>query len=142
MLGSLIGFDSSGWVISCAVIGAALVSAYCLLGAGWLIIKSEGELQLQAVALGAVSLFFTMAVLPSSIATQWSVDFTRQMVLLFFPTSCCRFRWPRRAVLGDLRSLRRLAGDRPAPGCRSAQPSGCSRWRSTAWPTACFRNGD
>jgi cytochrome bd-type quinol oxidase subunit 2 len=35
------------------VIGAALVSAYCLLGAGWLIIKSEGELQLQAGALGA-----------------------------------------------------------------------------------------
>jgi cytochrome bd-type quinol oxidase subunit 2 len=34
------------------LIGAALVSAYCLLGAGWLIIKSEGEL-LQAGALGA-----------------------------------------------------------------------------------------
>ncbi|CDS51529.1 Cytochrome d ubiquinol oxidase subunit II [Polaromonas sp. CG9_12] len=63
MLGSLItGFDSGGWVIAFnAVIGAALVSAYCLLGAGWLIIKSEGDLQLQAVRWGRASLFFTMA---------------------------------------------------------------------------------
>ena len=63
MLGSLItGFDSSGWVIAFnAVIGAALVAAYCLLGAGWLIIKSEGELQLQAVRWARSSLFFTMA---------------------------------------------------------------------------------
>ena len=63
MLGSLItGFDDGGWVIAFnAVIGAALVSAYCLLGAGWLIIKSEGELQLQAVRWARASLFFTMA---------------------------------------------------------------------------------
>lgn len=63
MLGSLItGFDSSGWVIAFnAVIGAALVAAYCLLGAGWLIIKSEGELQLQAVRWAQASLFFTVA---------------------------------------------------------------------------------
>ena len=63
MLGSLItGFDSSGWVIAFnAVIGAALVAAYCLLGAGWLIIKSEGELQLQAVRWARASLFFTVA---------------------------------------------------------------------------------
>jgi cytochrome d ubiquinol oxidase subunit II len=72
MLGSLItGFDSSGWVVAFnAVIGAALVSAYCLLGAGWLIIKSEGELQLQAVRWGRASLLFTMAGIAAiSIAT-------------------------------------------------------------------------
>ena len=74
MLGSLItGFDASGWVIAFnAVIGAALVAAYCLLGAGWLIIKSEGELQLQAVRWARSSLFFTMVGIAAiSIATPW-----------------------------------------------------------------------
>ena len=62
MLGSLItGFASSGWtMLFNAVIGAALVAAYCLLGAGWLIIKSEGELQLQAVRWARRSLLFTV----------------------------------------------------------------------------------
>lgn len=63
MLGSLItGFASTGWVIAFnAVIGLALVSAYCLLGAGWLIIKTEGSLQLQAVRWARGSLLLTMA---------------------------------------------------------------------------------
>ncbi|UUZ78396.1 cytochrome d ubiquinol oxidase subunit II [Polaromonas sp. P1(28)-13] len=72
MLGSLItGFASTGWVIVFnAVIGLALVAAYCLLGAGWLIIKSEGALQLQAVRWARASLWFTMAgVAAISIAT-------------------------------------------------------------------------
>ena len=63
MLGSLItGFASTGWVVAFnAVIGLALLSAYCLLGAGWLIIKSDGPLQLQAVRWARGSLLFTMA---------------------------------------------------------------------------------
>ena len=63
MLGSLItGFASTGWVVAFnAVIGLALVSAYCLLGAGWLIIKTEGPLQLQAVRWARGSLLLTMA---------------------------------------------------------------------------------
>lgn len=63
MLGSLItGFASTGWTLLFnAVIGLALVAAYCLLGAGWLIIKSEGALQLQAVRWARISLWFTMA---------------------------------------------------------------------------------
>ena len=72
MLGSLItGFDSSGWtIIFNSVIGLALVAAYCLLGAGWLIIKSEGALQLQAVRWARGSLLFTMAGIAAiSIAT-------------------------------------------------------------------------
>jgi len=74
MLGSLItGFDAPGWVIAFnAVIGAALVAAYCLMGAGWLIIKSVGELQLQAVRWARSSLFFTMVGIAAiSIATPW-----------------------------------------------------------------------
>ena len=72
MLGSLItGFDSSAWVMLFnALIGFALVAAYCLLGAGWLIIKSEGALQLHAVRWARASLLFTMAgVAAISIAT-------------------------------------------------------------------------
>ena len=72
MLGSLItGFASSGWIIAFnAVIGLALVAAYCLLGAGWLIIKSEGALQLQAVRWARGSLLFAMAGIAAiSIAT-------------------------------------------------------------------------
>ena len=63
MLGSLItGFAATAWVIAFnAVIGLALVAAYCLLGAGWLIIKTEGQLQLQAVHWARGSLLFTMA---------------------------------------------------------------------------------
>ena len=72
MLGSLItGFDTSGWtIIFNSVIGLALVAAYCLLGAGWLIIKTEGELQLRAVRWARGSLLFTMAGIAAiSIAT-------------------------------------------------------------------------
>ena len=55
MLGSLItGFATTGWVIAFnAVIGLALLSAYCLLGAGWLIIKSEWRVAAAGGALGA-----------------------------------------------------------------------------------------
>ena len=72
MLGSLItGFAATGWIIAFnAVIGLALVSAYCLLGAGWLIIKAEGALQLQAVRWARGSLLLTMAgVAAISVAT-------------------------------------------------------------------------
>jgi cytochrome d ubiquinol oxidase subunit II len=63
MLGALVtGFSSTGWSMAFnAVIGLALVAAYCLMGAGWLIIKSEGELQLQAVRWAKGSLLLTMA---------------------------------------------------------------------------------
>ncbi|MDO8718304.1 MAG: cytochrome d ubiquinol oxidase subunit II [Polaromonas sp.] len=63
MLGALVtGFSSTAWGMAFnAVIGLALVAAYCLLGAGWLIIKSEGALQLQAVRWARGSLLLTMA---------------------------------------------------------------------------------
>ncbi|MCX7255446.1 MAG: cytochrome d ubiquinol oxidase subunit II [Polaromonas sp.] len=72
MLGSLItGFASNGWILVFnAVIGLALVAAYSLIGAGWLIIKTEGALQLQAVRWARTSLWFVMAgVAAISIAT-------------------------------------------------------------------------
>jgi cytochrome d ubiquinol oxidase subunit II len=72
MLGALItGFASTAWGMAFnAVIGLALVSAYCLLGAGWLIIKAEGALQLHAVRWARGSLLLTMAgVAAISVAT-------------------------------------------------------------------------
>ena len=104
MLGSLItGFDAGGWVIAFnAVIGAALVSAYCLLGAGWLIIKSEGALQLQAVRWARASLFFTMAgiaaisvatpLVSQSIFDKWFV-FPNIVLLLPIPAATAVLFW-------------------------------------------------
>lgn len=72
MLGSLItGFASTGWILVFnAVIGLALVAAYSLIGAGWLIIKTEGALQLLAVRWAQRSLWFVMAgVAAISVAT-------------------------------------------------------------------------
>ena len=72
MLGSLItGFDASAWTMAFnAVIGLARVAAYCLIGAGWLIMKTVGSLQLQAVRWAQRSLLFTVTgVAAISIAT-------------------------------------------------------------------------
>ena len=74
MLGQLIlGFkqDTAAYVFS-ALIGFCLVFAYRLLGAGWLIMKTEGALQLRAVAWAQSSLWLTAAgVIAISVATPW-----------------------------------------------------------------------
>ena len=63
MLGALVTGFASGWgaMLFSAAIGLALLAAYCLLGAGWLIIKTEGPLQLRAVQWARASLWFTAA---------------------------------------------------------------------------------
>ena len=63
MLGGLITGFKGDWAANLfsALIGLCLVAAYCLLGAGWLIIKSEGVLQLKAVAWARFSWRFTAA---------------------------------------------------------------------------------
>ena len=72
MLGSMItGFrhDLAGILFS-SLIGLCLLAAYALLGAGWLIIKTEGALQLMAVAWARRSLWLTgLGVLAISVAT-------------------------------------------------------------------------
>jgi cytochrome d ubiquinol oxidase subunit II len=72
MLGQLItGFqqDWAGYLFS-TLIGFCLVFAYRLLGAGWLIMKTEGTLQLRAVEWAKASLWLTAAgVLAISVAT-------------------------------------------------------------------------
>ena len=72
MLGGLItGFKDELWSqLFSALIGLCLVAAYCLLGAGWLIMKTEGVLQLKAVRWARASLWLTAAgVLAISLAT-------------------------------------------------------------------------
>ena len=63
MLGGLItGFKPGLWnQLFSGLIGLCLVAAYCLLGAGWLIMKTEGPLQLKAVAWARGSLWLTAA---------------------------------------------------------------------------------
>ncbi|MFO1194683.1 MAG: cytochrome d ubiquinol oxidase subunit II [Rhodoferax sp.] len=63
MLGAWItGFRGDLWShLFSALIGLCLVAAYRLLGAGWLIYKTEGALQLQAVAWARSSLWLTAA---------------------------------------------------------------------------------
>jgi cytochrome bd ubiquinol oxidase subunit II len=74
MLGGLItGFKGDLWSnLFSALIGFCLLAAYCLLGAGWLIMKTEGALQLKAVAWARSSLWLTaMGVAAISAATPW-----------------------------------------------------------------------
>ncbi|MDT8989241.1 cytochrome d ubiquinol oxidase subunit II [Curvibacter sp. APW13] len=74
MLGSLVtGFRADGGSqLFSALVGLCLVAAYALLGAGWLIMKTEGALQLQAVRWARGSLWLTaVGVAAISVATPW-----------------------------------------------------------------------
>lgn len=61
MLGLLVvGFERTGVnIVFAACIGLGLAAGYCLLGAGWLLIKTEGALQRRAVRWGARALWLT-----------------------------------------------------------------------------------
>ncbi len=94
MLGQLItGFnqDVPGYLFS-ALIGFCLVFAYRLLGASWLIMKTEDALQLKAVGWAKGSLWLTAAgVLAISVATPWVSPrifdkwFSFPNILMLFP---------------------------------------------------------
>ena len=74
MLGGLItGFKGDVWSnLFSALIGCCLLVAYCLLGAGWLIMKTEGALQLKAVRWAQSSLWLTaIGVAAISVVTPW-----------------------------------------------------------------------
>lgn len=72
MLGSYVtGFDHGGlgWLFSLGI-ALTLPAAYALLGAGWLIIKTEGELQLRAVAWARLAVWpMGIALVAISVAT-------------------------------------------------------------------------
>ena len=62
MLGSyIIGFDKSFSGIAFSIlVGCCVVAGYCLIGAGWLIMKTEGDLQRKAVKWARYALWGTM----------------------------------------------------------------------------------
>jgi len=113
MLGSLVtGFAKDLWsMLFSAAIGLALVAAYCLMGAGWLIIKTEGPLQLKAVQWARGSLWFTAAgiaaislatpLVSASIFAKW-FSFPNVFLLLPIPLATLTLL----LIIG--RSLRRL----------------------------------
>jgi cytochrome d ubiquinol oxidase subunit II len=72
MLGlTIVGF-AYGWaqILFALFIGACLAAGYALLGAAWLIMKTEGELQLKAVRWALASLWLTaLGIAAVSIAT-------------------------------------------------------------------------
>jgi cytochrome d ubiquinol oxidase subunit II len=104
MLGALItGFATGPWyMLFNAVIGLALIAAYCLMGAGWLIIKTEGALQLRAVRWAQFSLWFTMAgiaaisittpLVSPSIFAKW-FSFPNIVLLLPIPAATAVLFW-------------------------------------------------
>jgi cytochrome d ubiquinol oxidase subunit II len=72
MLGLLVvGFERSAThVLFAALIGPCLAAGYCLLGAGWLLIKSEGALQGHAVRWARIALWLTaLGIAAVSLAT-------------------------------------------------------------------------
>jgi cytochrome d ubiquinol oxidase subunit II len=72
MLGLLVvGFERSARnMLFAACIGLGLAAGYCLLGAGWLLIKSEGQLQRRAAAWGRQALWLTaLGIAGVSVAT-------------------------------------------------------------------------
>ena len=74
MLGSYILGFKNGWAAQAfaALIAICLVAGYTLLGACWLVMKTEGPLQLQAVRWARNALWFTaLGVAAVSLATPW-----------------------------------------------------------------------
>mgnify|MGYP001610526265 CR=1 FL=1 len=74
MLGRYITGFTPGWGAwgFALLVGASLAAAYALLGAGWLIIKSSGALQMRAVRWAQGALWFAaMATILVSVATPW-----------------------------------------------------------------------
>jgi cytochrome d ubiquinol oxidase subunit II len=63
MLGSyILGFEKSYAAIGFSLlVGVCVVAGYCLIGACWLIMKTEGELQKKSVRWARISLWGTMA---------------------------------------------------------------------------------
>lgn len=62
MLGSyIVGFEQSFAAIAFSfLVGLCVAAGYCLIGACWLIMKTEGELQLKSVRWARISLWATM----------------------------------------------------------------------------------
>ncbi len=115
----VIGFDSGylGWLFA-IIVALCLPAGYALLGAGWLIMKTSGELQRKAVGWARKSLLLTaLGVGIISIATPFfSAEISAKWFI--FPNIFFLFPFPVLTltcfILIDLNLLKMLR-DRPAP---------------------------
>ena len=124
----------------CVLVGVCLVFGYALLGAGWLVLKTEGAMQSWARALGRWAfLGVCVAILVVSIWTP-----------IAFPDIRGRwFSWPDIALLAPVPIVTAVVAwlewralNRPIPRPdRSSAPSRCSRCHISASPSACTRCG-
>jgi cytochrome d ubiquinol oxidase subunit II len=99
MLGRYItGFERGfGYWMFAIVVGASLCGGYVLLGATWLILRTEGELQKKAVAwarwglvwvaLGVALVSLATPLVSESVRHKW-FDFPRTLALMLLPAAC------------------------------------------------------
>jgi cytochrome bd ubiquinol oxidase subunit II len=96
MLGRYItGFESGfGYFLFAIVVGASLCGAYVLLGAGWLVLKTDGPLQTKAiawakwgllwVALGVAAVSLATPLVSETVRVRW-FNFPRTLPLMLLP---------------------------------------------------------
>lgn len=99
MLGRYItGFDPGfGFVLFAMVVGASVCGGYVLLGATWLVLKTEGDLQRKAlawsrwgllwVALGVGLVSLATPLVSETVRAKW-FDFPRTLALMALPAAC------------------------------------------------------
>ncbi len=120
MLGRYItGFERGfGYLAFAAVVGASLCGGYVLLGATWLVVKTEGELQRKAlawsrwgllwVALGVGLVSLATPLVSETVRAKW-FDFPRTLGLMALPAACL---WAGFIVWRSTGSLARGGGAR------------------------------
>ena len=99
MLGRYItGFEPGfGYLLFAAIVGASVCGGYVLLGATWLVLKTEGDLQRKAlawcrwglawVALGVALVSLATPLVSETVRAKW-FDFPRTLALMAVPASC------------------------------------------------------
>ena len=113
MLGRYVtGFeDGFGYWLFACVVGASLCGGYVLLGATWLILKTEGALQKKAlawarwgllwVALGVALVSLATPVVSHTVQAKW-FDFPRTLALMLLPLATFASGWLVWATTGRL----------------------------------------
>jgi len=114
MLGRYItGFHSGfGYYVFAMLVGASLCGGYVLLGATWLIFKTEGDLQKKAlawarwgliwVALGVALVSLATPLVSHTVQAKW-FDFPRTLALMLLPLATLAAGWLVWATTGRLR---------------------------------------
>ncbi|HLQ02385.1 MAG TPA: cytochrome d ubiquinol oxidase subunit II, partial [Burkholderiales bacterium] len=113
MLGRYItGFHPGfGYYVFAMLVGASLCGGYVLLGATWLILKTEGELQKKAlawarwgllwVALGVALVSLATPLVSATVQAKW-FDFPRTLALMLLPLATLAAGWLVWATTGRL----------------------------------------